>query len=54
MENVPFYLFLVFLLVILQGILWAWIGMRARKLFPWWPIMREEEERRYNRRTSYR
>lgn len=42
-ENFTFNLVLVILLVILQGVLWSWIGMSARNLFSWWPFLRKEE-----------
>jgi hypothetical protein len=28
------------------GVLSAWIGWQARKVLPWWPIMRTDERER--------
>lgn len=53
MDNFTFNLILVTLLIILQGILWAWVGLQARKIFPWWPFMREDnQENRFSRQSS--
>jgi len=53
MDVVSFSLLLIVVLVILQGVLWAWIGIRARQIFPWWPILREEEPDHYDNEGRY-
>ncbi len=30
--------FIVVVLVAAQGVLWAWIGIQASRLFSWWPL----------------
>ncbi len=54
MDVRTFSLLLIFVLVILQGILWAWVGLQAKKLFPWWPFLRDEEPTRYDDQGRYR
>lgn len=54
MDVRTFSLMLIFVLVILQGILWAWIGLQAKKIFPWWPFLRDEEPTRYDDQGRYR
>jgi hypothetical protein len=29
---------LVVVFVVLQVPLWAWVGLQARRVFPWWPF----------------
>jgi len=36
------------------GLLSAWVGWQARKLFPWWPIMRTNERERQQYISSLR
>lgn len=53
MDKVTFYLLLVTILVVLQGVLWAWISMQAKDVVSWWPFMREEEPTRYDNSGRY-
>jgi hypothetical protein len=37
MDPFTFKLLLVFILIVLQGILWGWVGSQAREKISWWP-----------------
>lgn len=37
-SNVLDMVILVAIFTLLQGVLWAWVGLQARKRFPWWPL----------------
>lgn len=52
MDVVSFSLALIVVLIILQGVLWAWVGMRAGQVLPWWPF-REGEPDRYDSEGRY-
>lgn len=38
MDPFWFKFFLVIFLMILQGFLWAWVGMQAKQHIKWWPF----------------
>lgn len=38
MGDFWFKVFVIVVLMIGQGVLWAWIGFRAQQIFSWWPL----------------
>jgi hypothetical protein len=37
MDPFAYKMFVMIVLVVAQGILWAWVGLQAQRL-PWWPV----------------
>lgn len=38
MSDFAYMAFIVIVLTAGQAVLWAWVGLRAGQVLPWWPI----------------
>ncbi len=38
MGDFAYMVFIVVVLTLGQAVLWAWVGLRAGQVLPWWPI----------------